>query len=517
LTLFAQTNPVIRSRWDGALCILLGLMTIGVHLPLLRAPNGLMDEGIYLVYPQLLSHGWVMHRDFQNAYGPGEFRMLQGWYAITGPSVAAERLFAFGIRAGFVVGVFLLLRGSGRLAATCGAIASISCILVMPPRAASWVTAATFLLLSLVIALRDRPTKGFALIAGILAGIAMTIRLDTIALACFVAFPFVLVHLRKPTAIWYALGILAGIAPFIAHVCCVVPAVVYDNMFVDPVLRAAVGRRLPIPPVAPDDYRRFIIMLAFIAASAAAVMLMRPWRSIRVAAPMVAAWLTSLCLLPYIMQRADRNHFAQGLAIILPLSFYVILTVIPWKFRWIKTIIAIFTLLLALLAMQDGLWGPANSYAMMAFGSSPTIEFAHAHRRLPISINELPDYKTLFAAIDRIKGAKSVYVAPTNLRFTPYNDTQLYFLLPELIPSGYYFEMNPGCANRSGSRLPEDIANADLLILGTRYQGWSEPNASMQPGSNAAEEVVSRNFTFNTDAGIFQLYVNRNLNRRDFR
>jgi hypothetical protein len=512
----AKGKPVVWSRWDSAICILLALTTIGIHLPLLRVANGLMDEGIYLVYPQLLSRGWLLHRDFQNAYGPGEFRMLQGWFAITGPSVSSERLFAFAIRAGLVVGVFLLLRTRGRFAAICGAAASILFVLVMPPRAASWVTAVTFLIFSLAFALRDNPTKLSALIAGVLAGIAMTIRLDTIALAYIVAFPLLLLHLRRTKAIFYVIGVLLGFAPFIAHVYFAGPAVVYDNMFVDPVLRAGPGRHLPLPPSAPDDYRRFIILLVWLAGSTAAMVAMRPWRSIRIAAPALAVWTTSLCLLPYVLQRADRNHFAQGLAVIVPLSLYVLFAV-PWRFRWIKPIIAIAAPWLAVLAMYDRLWGPADSYATMALGPSQTVEFAHAHRRLPIWASELPDYTTLFAAIDRIKDAKSVYVAPSNLRFTPYNDTQLYFLMPELTPSGYYFEMNPGTTNREGSRLAADIAGADLLILGTRYEGWWEPNASTQPGSTAAEEVVARDFTLDTDAGIFRLYVNRKLQHRDLR
>ena len=54
--------------------------------------------------------------------------------------------------------------------------------------------------------------------------------------------------------------------------------------------------------------------------------------------------------------------------------------------------------------------------------------------------------------------------------------------------------MNPGLANRSGSGLAADLATADVLILTDRFDGWSEPNASTEPGDLAPAAVVANRF-----------------------
>jgi hypothetical protein len=54
--------------------------------------------------------------------------------------------------------------------------------------------------------------------------------------------------------------------------------------------------------------------------------------------------------------------------------------------------------------------------------------------------------------------------------------------------------MNPGLANREGGRLAEDIEGTDWVILTSRFDGWSEPNSSVNSGSSASEEVVDNQF-----------------------
>ena len=100
-----------------------------------------------------------------------------------------------------------------------------------------------------------------------------------------------------------------------------------------------------------------------------------------------------------------------------------------------------------------------------------------------------------------------VFVGPANLRRTNYNDTFLYALLPELTPASYFLEMNPGSANRRGSRLASDLATADVVVLTTAYDGWSEPNASSKPGPRAPLDLLARHFCVRAEHPPWRLLV----------
>jgi hypothetical protein len=92
------------------------------------------------------------------------------------------------------------------------------------------------------------------------------------------------------------------------------------------------------------------------------------------------------------------------------------------------------------------------------------------------------------------KPGQRLFVGPVNLRKTPYSDAFLYYMLPELVPATYYIEMDPGVANANGSRMPADIASADIVILSAIWDDWSEPNDSRKVGSDASEKVLARDF-----------------------
>ena len=77
---------------------------------------------------------------------------------------------------------------------------------------------------------------------------------------------------------------------------------------------------------------------------------------------------------------------------------------------------------------------------------------------------------------------------------TIYSDAAFYYLFPELDPATYYIEMDPGLADREGSRLADDVASADWLILTNFWTGWYEPNASSEFGSDAPNQVVADHF-----------------------
>jgi hypothetical protein len=54
--------------------------------------------------------------------------------------------------------------------------------------------------------------------------------------------------------------------------------------------------------------------------------------------------------------------------------------------------------------------------------------------------------------------------------------------------------MDPGLADRAGSGLAEEIADADLLVLTNIWTGWNEPNASDEHLSEEANQAFAGNF-----------------------
>ena len=115
--------------------------------------------------------------------------------------------------------------------------------------------------------------------------------------------------------------------------------------------------------------------------------------------------------------------------------------------------------------------------------------------------------EVIAAAAKISKPGQRLFVGPVDLRKTPYSDAYLYYMLPDLVPATYYIEMDPGVANAVGSRMPQDLRSADVVILSAIWQDWSEPNDSRNFGSDASTQVLARDFCrVGTYRGLYQLY-----------
>jgi hypothetical protein len=99
-----------------------------------------------------------------------------------------------------------------------------------------------------------------------------------------------------------------------------------------------------------------------------------------------------------------------------------------------------------------------------------------------------------------------LFVGTGDLRLAYVNDTFIYHLLPWLPPASYFLEMNPLSANRPNSRLANDVASADWLVLNHAWDHSREPNLSNQPGSDAPNEVVRTMFEMRGRTGTFEVY-----------
>jgi len=113
------------------------------------------------------------------------------------------------------------------------------------------------------------------------------------------------------------------------------------------------------------------------------------------------------------------------------------------------------------------------------------------------------------ADLDRLaRPGERLFVGPVDLRQTAYSDAFLYYLFPDLEPATYFIEMDPGLANDEGSRIADDVASADWLILTRFWSGWIEPNDSIVFGSDLPNQIVERDFCLrgSYQADVLRLY-----------
>jgi hypothetical protein len=101
----------------------------------------------------------------------------------------------------------------------------------------------------------------------------------------------------------------------------------------------------------------------------------------------------------------------------------------------------------------------------------------------------------MIPALDaRSEPGDRLIVGPADLSRTIYSDVSVYWMFPELVPATYYIEMDPGLADRAGSGLADDVANADFLVLTNIWTGWHEPNASDEHLSDEGNQAVADHF-----------------------
>jgi hypothetical protein len=532
-----------RRRTFGALGIVLAVLV----LPLwgsLRNQGPPMEEGFMLVFPERVLAGALPNRDFLHLYGPGSLWVLAAVYKVLGTTVDVERMFGWLQQAGIVFGVFALARPWGRRIATAGALISALCIVpAIGLVALAWVGGIALGVWTLVAALagRQHPDDAAAkrrfLAAGLLAGAALLYRLDlvvAVGLGLFAATRGVSRTRRKSLLLGFAIGL----SPYLVHIATAGPGHVFKGMVVDPVVYLRGGRRLPIPP-SPHHFDGWLQRLGnlwtlhwrlpsptspaqltiwFIALPIVVALLV--WVGARqvkrhddlASRALFTVGLFSIGLLPQAVQRADSAHLAWVSSV--PFGFLPVLTLLALRGvragrTWTagRRSLAACALALALPLFLIPHWTFRNYFdlAIQTFGRHRLSFPIHHDGR--VFYYGRPDVAAVMPALlddaDRLsKPGDRLVVGTGDLARTPYSEAFIYFLLPKLTPATYYIEMDPGVANAADSRLPHDIANADLVILSTLFDNWDEPNDSRKSGSDEAERVLHDDFCLYKDYGV---------------
>jgi hypothetical protein len=522
----------------------LGIIVLLLLLPLrglLRNQGPPMEEGFMLVFPERVLAGDFPNRDFLHLYGPASLWVLAAIYKVFGVALHVERLAAFAQQIGVVLGVWAVARPFGPLLATTGA--AISLIIIVPPiglTALAWVGAVAWCLWAVRFGLRavDAHRAGDAdvarrraVVAGLLVAAALLYRPDTIialALAALVIGPRLDRTLRRRAVAAAA----AGLTPYLLHLALAGPGNVVQGMVLDPVVYLRGGRRLPLPPswsefdgflqragalheppwplpdlASPSQLSVWLVLLVVVVAALVAVG--RRWvrsddgASDPRALALLAAGALSVGLLPQALQRADSTHLAWVACV--PFGF---LPALLWRVSGGRRIAAVAAVLVPLLLVPAFTFRSYADYVAQTFGRHRlAFRIEHEGRTFYYGRRDVADAAhALLADIEALtEPGDRMLVGTGNLRFTPYSDAYLYYLLPDRPPATYYIEMDPGVANADDSGLAEEVAAADLVVLSRVWDAWDEPNDSRVVGSDEPNRILEERFC---EAGTYErLYI----------
>ncbi|QQS24799.1 MAG: glycosyltransferase family 39 protein [Actinomycetota bacterium] len=517
----------------------LGALAVVVALPLrglYRQPGSTMEEGFMLTFPERVLRGDVPNVDFLHLYGPGSLDVLAGVYQVFGVRLEVERTYGLVQHLAIILGVYTIVRAWGRGAAF--AAAALSALLVLTPiglSALAWNGAVALALWSTICALRavarepDDPavSRRWWLGAGVLAGLALTYRPD-LAVALVVALGYLLWRRRRawaPVALGAAVGLLAMLVHLVRAG--IGPSV--EGMLLDPVFNLRPGRQLPRPPSfdhldgalqvigerippwwglphLPASQQLFwwFFLLPAVTAGVLAVAVWAHRRGDAVGRTrvLVAAALLATGLLPQALQRPDSAHFAWVGCLSFPLAVPAMIEVIARRRPSWHRLVRVGTAFAVVAATYLAVF-PFYSYRTYLAHTRASLGLVDAG--LEVRRGErswlLGDErswratKAVVADLDELATpGERLLVGPVDLRQTAYSDVFFYYLFPELEPATYFIEMDPGLANAPGSRLTQDVASADWLILTRFWSGWIEDNDSIVFGPDDANVVVEEQF-----------------------
>jgi hypothetical protein len=511
-----------------------------------------MEEGFMLVFPELVLRGEVPNRDFLHLYGPGGLWVLAGLFKVFGASLTVERAVGFAQHLGVAVGVYALVRPWGRWVAAAGGVTAA--VIVLTPHgltALAWVGAIALGLWAVrsgaaaveadVEAANTRRRRQVT-VAGLLAGLALLYRLDLV-LAVGMAAVVIGLGLDRAARRRGAIAVGIGLSPYLIHLVTAGPANVVNGMLLEPVFDLRPGRGLPLPPATGVFYDGFLqqvgtlneppwpfpavrgpLQLALwlgLLLVVAAVLVVAGIVAFRRATPhgrrLLAAALFAAGLLPQALQRADSTHIAWVACVafgLLPAAAVELLPIASPRLRNVAA--AGLPLVLMFAVFPFFTWRSYADAVAQTLGDRPYTgtmsngdrTFLYGRRAAVDAVNELlPVVEDLTEPGDRL------FVGPGDLRKTPYSEAFLYHLLPELVPATRYIEMDPGVANAPDSGLADEVASADVLILSTIRDAWTEPNASRDFGPDEPNEVVAREFCLvgsygdgDGDRGLYEVY-----------
>jgi hypothetical protein len=501
-----------RSRRPFAFAIIALLVIVGTAAPGYDTVAQRMDDGSLLLYPELILRGWLPYRDFETFYGPANVYLLAGIYAVFQPGIFVARTVGLVYHLAILAAIFCIVRPRG-IALALGSIL-IAHLFLLPTGLApfAWIGGLACALWSLFLA-AARPGSKQIFFAGLLAAVALLYRPD-LTPAVLLSAGLLLFFQRSRMRWTYLMGLGIGLLPMLLLIYATGFRNIFDNVFLYPVVFTNPARKLPWPSLPP--YVIYLLGFHLVAALinlGAGVLALRKdagsWSNRLFAAAAILALGTT----HEALQRMDSGHVTLccflSLAL-LPVALMIIAD------RWVATpgshsrpfLFVAVTLLVVLGLAPEVVHLVHEAVGLGGSRKKEAVFLEHQGRSFPVdSISVARDTGALLDKITSLASSgQRLFVGPADLRRTNYNDTFLYYLLPQLTPATYFLEMNPLSANRPGSKLSADVLSADWLILDHRLDDWNEPNESSCFGPAAPNQVVQSNFELRARRGPYDIY-----------
>ena len=352
--------------------------------------------------------------------------------------------------------------------------------------------------------------------AGLLHALAILFRPDLGLAALLSAAPALWLANARHRAT-YLVGLACGLLPLGYMAWRAGLLNTWDNLFAYPVIFSSPGRRLPVfeSPAYLVRWELLYLVSCALNLSAALIAMRRKYHR-QVAVTLSAIALVSIGVGHQLFQRFDYNHIVFSVFVpfaFVPFSIAVMLSLSDKESTIASNAVAAIASVALLASLGREIIGftrvnlvsltvgrPAVSFEVAVNNRSYPLESPRRAQEFTLALNRLVEYS---------KPGERLFVGPADLRRTNYNDTFVYYLVPQLVPATYFLEMNPFSANRHRSRLPRDVSSADWLLLDHSYDDWTEPNRSMEVHDTGANEVVITDFEKLGQVGPLDLYRKR--------
>lgn len=546
-------------RWAWLLPV--GVVGVIVALPVAGmwvAPGPTMEEGFMLVFPERVLAGDVANRDFLHLYGPASLWVLAAAYGVAGVELWVERLVGLAQLVGLIGAITFVGYRWGRWVATVAGVTTAVVILpAMGLVALAWIGGLALSLWAVIVVVRGLDPshdpervpawqRRHLLLGGALGGLGLLFRPDLVLALGLPLGVLWVWAVPRGNRRWLAAGVLGGASPYLLHLALAGPANVVRGVVTEPLFELRAGRSLGFPP--PWDsfasylnrlvaFRNWpwplpslmethqIFLWALILVATCMVLVAIGLYAHRARSPdgwrLLALGLFAVGTLPQAIQRPDATHLAWVSAV--PFGL-VPMAVAEW-FRLrggaprirVVAVLAPIVVMLAIIPSYTVRWYADYVGQTMGYRRDGH-EIEHRGRSFYYGRAEVADAAhALLRDVERVsQPGDRLIVGPGDLRRTPYSEAYLYYLLPQLDPGTRYIEMDPGVANASDSGLADELREADVVILSTLYDGWEEPNASMDPGSREPNRVLAQDYCLHgrygdsaarPGRGHYELYV----------
>jgi len=500
--------------------LLVGLCSIAISLfwwlPKFTASGNPFDEATLLVYPELCLQGKIVYRDFQAYYGPGNIWLLAGIYHAFGLSIWVERI------VGLIERILLLIAFGClalRLQPKASGTAMLAVLFVLTPLsliALAWIPAVLLSLTGLLLASRVRldseGTNAAAFFSGLAMAFALLFRPDAGPAVLLASAVFLLTWRANQRWRWLG-GFILGNIPMLIQVLIATPRAVWNNLVSYPVFVVREGRVIHWENIQPT--LKPLLLLAVVLAIANIITGWIAWRRDRGAPLYLAVSVLGAALIHQTLQRCDLAHLAMGSLVTFPLGAVTVQFWIerwlPWKNRFLQIAVGA-AACIALFSIAAP--GYLQKIALPQLREVVTQEASHPRnvisggRSWPLDPPAAAFHTTqlLNYINDHSQPGEKLFVGPSDLRRTYFNDLHFYHLLmPRLVPSGYFLELNPLLTNSETSGIDRQIADSHWVITNEIYDRFHEANRSSELGSEKPNLVLKAQFQEVFHSGPFRV------------